>query len=422
VPTGIFISYRRDDSSGFAGRLYDRLVAQYGPDRVFMDIDTIRPGHDFAEDIERALSESLACIVLIGRQWESITDAEGRRRLEDPTDFVRLEVAAAIRRGVIVIPVLVQGASPPSSASLPEELRPLARRQAIELSNERWHYDVSRLVLALDEVVEPPVEAPSEEEAPATERSPEEAPAAEASSQVAQQEGGPPEEGAPAEPPAASEPRKGIGRVPAIAAVVVAVLVLGGLGAWLASRGSANDTTDPTGGPDASVATGTPSVTDGSGGCPDEIPTLPPSSGSDLSGTYDVTVDLQCMEGERGEDENGFNELWGEENPTVGTSGKGWDTMNWEFAPNELGASLTVGPRQIRGAQLTRTDDEGYEGNVAGNPLPDTCTAPPPQSTQRDISLSVPGDGSAFEGWLVITWTCEGHFEARFAVSGTRTG
>ena len=83
-------------------------------------------------------------------------DAEGVRRLEDPTDFVRLEVAAAIRRGVVVIPVLVEGASPPSARSLPVELQPLARRQAIELSNERWHYDVSRLVLALDEGSRPP--------------------------------------------------------------------------------------------------------------------------------------------------------------------------------------------------------------------------------------------------------------------------
>ena len=97
MPAGIFLSYRRDDSAGFAGRLYDRLASRYGPDRLFMDVDTIRPGHDFAEDIVSALARSAVCVVLIGRHWESITLPDGRRRLDDPTDFVRLEVAAAIR-------------------------------------------------------------------------------------------------------------------------------------------------------------------------------------------------------------------------------------------------------------------------------------------------------------------------------------
>jgi hypothetical protein len=302
------------------------------------------------------------------------------------------------------------------------ELQPLARRQAIELSNERWHYDVSRLVLALDEVIEAPAEAPSEEVGPVAEATAPEADGPSAGGPppaAGEEEGGPPEEGSPrATPPSDGGSKPSIGRIPIIASVVIAVLLLAGVGIWLTSRGGP-ETTSPTSGPDASVATGAPSIADGSDGCPTALPSLPASSGSKLSGNYNVTVDLQCMEGERGEDENGFNELWGEENPTLGTSGNGWDTMIWEFAPNELGASLTVRPRHIGGAQLTRTDDGGYEGNVAGNPLPDTCTAPPPQSTQRDISLSVPGDGSAFEGWLVITWTCEGPFEARFAVSGT---
>ena len=150
---GIFISYRRDDSAGFAGRLYDRLAQRFGAQRVFMDIDTIHPGHEFAADIERALSECSACIVLIGRGWGSVTLPDGGRRLDDPTDFVRLEVAAAIRRGVAVFPVLVDGATPPPAASLPEEIRAVSGRQAIELSNERWNYDVGRLLLALDEVV-----------------------------------------------------------------------------------------------------------------------------------------------------------------------------------------------------------------------------------------------------------------------------
>ena len=81
-PSGIFISYRRDDSAGFAGRLFDRLADQFGRDRVFMDVDTIAPGHDFAADIESALAECDACVVLIGRNWLTIKDAGGRPRLD----------------------------------------------------------------------------------------------------------------------------------------------------------------------------------------------------------------------------------------------------------------------------------------------------------------------------------------------------
>ena len=138
--SGIFISYRRDDSAGFAGRLYDRLAERFGAARVFMDIDAIAPGHEFATDIEKALSDCKACIVLIGRDWLTITDENGRRRLDDPTDFVRLEVATAIRRGIAVFPVLVDKAKPPSSAALPDEIRPLggttgdrAHERALEL-------------------------------------------------------------------------------------------------------------------------------------------------------------------------------------------------------------------------------------------------------------------------------------------------
>jgi hypothetical protein len=153
---GIFISYRRDDTAGFAGRLYDRLAQRFGANRIFMDIDTIAPGHEFATDIDQALANCDACVVLIGRDWLTITGADGGRRLDDPTDFVRLEIATAIRHGVRVLPVLVDKASAPSSASLPDDIRPLAGRQAIELSNERWNYDTSRLLLALEGAPRPP--------------------------------------------------------------------------------------------------------------------------------------------------------------------------------------------------------------------------------------------------------------------------
>ena len=149
----IFISYRRDDSAGYAGRLYDRLVERFGSDGVFMDIDAIQPSHKFADDIEEALADCDACIVLIGRRWTSIESIDGRRRLDDPTDFIRLEVGAAIRRGIPVFPVLVEGAAPPITALLPDDIRELSARQAIELSSERWNYDVGRLMLALSDAL-----------------------------------------------------------------------------------------------------------------------------------------------------------------------------------------------------------------------------------------------------------------------------
>jgi len=104
----IFISYRRDDSGGWAGRLYDRISQHFGRDHVFMDIDTIEPGLDFVEVIEQAVGSCDALLALIGRQWLTLTDDDGQRRLDNPEDFVRLEIAAALVRNIRVIPVLVQ--------------------------------------------------------------------------------------------------------------------------------------------------------------------------------------------------------------------------------------------------------------------------------------------------------------------------
>src|SRR5438067_10074126 len=98
VMKGIFISYRREDTAGYAGRLYDGLAAHFGSDRVFMDVQGIEPGVDFVEAIERALSSCEILIVLIGKDWLA-ADSAGRRRLDDPADFVRLETASALARG-----------------------------------------------------------------------------------------------------------------------------------------------------------------------------------------------------------------------------------------------------------------------------------------------------------------------------------
>ncbi len=146
----IFISYRREDSEGFARGLFQSLVGAFGPDHVFMDVEDIGLGVDFVEAIDNSLATCGALLVLIGTQWADCTDGAGNRRLEDPLDFVRMEVAKALERGVRVIPVLIKGAQMPPPDSLPENLQPIARRQALELRHERWSQDVEHLISALE--------------------------------------------------------------------------------------------------------------------------------------------------------------------------------------------------------------------------------------------------------------------------------
>jgi hypothetical protein len=148
----IFVSYRHEDSGGYAGRLFERLSELF-PGRVFMDIHMIKPGADFVDSIERAVASCRVLIVLIGRNWLSVTDAAGHRRLDDPEDFVRLEVATALTRKVRVIPALVQAAMMPRVDELPSDLAKLARHQSIELSDTRWAFDVGRLVDTLNVVL-----------------------------------------------------------------------------------------------------------------------------------------------------------------------------------------------------------------------------------------------------------------------------
>lgn len=147
--SSIFISYRRDDASGQAGRLFDRLTARFGADAVFMDVSDLQPGQDFVSEIARALRTTDVLLAVIGPQWAGAVGDAGRRRLDDPDDFVRREVETALRRGARTIPVLVRGARMPGAAALPESLRPLARLQAIELSDNRWESDVRALIAAL---------------------------------------------------------------------------------------------------------------------------------------------------------------------------------------------------------------------------------------------------------------------------------
>src|SRR5215472_16488057 len=140
----VFINYRREDTAPYAGRLYDRLTAHFGGDQVFIDIDQIEPGEDFVEAINRKVRACDIAIVAIGPDWLHATDASGKRRLDDEEDFVRMEIVAALRRKIRVIPVLVGGAQMPQKRDLPKSLEPLSRRNAIELSETRFHADAKR--------------------------------------------------------------------------------------------------------------------------------------------------------------------------------------------------------------------------------------------------------------------------------------
>ena len=152
----VFISYRREETAGHAGRLYDAIGARFGERNVFMDVD-LAPGIDFVEQITEAVGACDALLVVMGPTWATTLDDRGHARLADPNDFVRLELETALRRpDVRVIPLLVAGARMPDPDDLPESVRTLARRNALGLSDLRWRDDVRRLVSTLDELREGP--------------------------------------------------------------------------------------------------------------------------------------------------------------------------------------------------------------------------------------------------------------------------
>jgi len=147
---GIFISYRREDSSGHAGRLFDGIRARFGDEAVFMDVTDIRPGDDFVTVLDDALALCRVVLAVIGPEWLTCTDASGRRRLDDPGDHLRIEIAHALSAKVHVIPVLVRSARMPAEHELPDDLKPLARRQAQEISDSRWPFDAAQLVRTIE--------------------------------------------------------------------------------------------------------------------------------------------------------------------------------------------------------------------------------------------------------------------------------
>jgi hypothetical protein len=153
VPGRIFVSYRHEDTAYPAGWLYDRLADHFGIDHIFKDIDAIEPGDDLIEVITTAVGSCDVLLALIGDRWLTVTGQDGRRRLDNPFDFVRLEIEAALSRDVRVIPIVVDDAQMPRADELPPSLASLAHRQALELSPTRFDTDTRRLLQVLDQVV-----------------------------------------------------------------------------------------------------------------------------------------------------------------------------------------------------------------------------------------------------------------------------
>lgn len=238
----VFISYRRDDSSGYARGVFDRLSERFGQDNVFMDLE-IAPGEDFVERIQQAIGSCDVLITLIGRSWLTVKDAEGRRRLDDPEDWARIEIKAGMDRQTRIVPVLVGGARMPTMRELPEALDGLARRQALEIRDVSYDYDIDRLIEAI-------ARAAGEEPPPATtaaQRASGAKPAATGAaagavpgSAAAGATPRPaPSVAAPPAPPSGSK-RKWGGKSAAIAAVVALVVVVG-IVAVVAGGGSGDD-------------------------------------------------------------------------------------------------------------------------------------------------------------------------------------
>jgi beta-lactam-binding protein with PASTA domain len=225
---GIFISYRREDAAGHAGRLFDRLSEHYGRSRVFMDVAGIEAGVDFVEAIDQAVGSCQVLLVMIGRQWLTAADEHGRRRLDEPGDFHRLEIVTALSRNIRVIPILVEGSRMPAAQELPEPLARLARRQAVELRDSRWDSDVQELIAALDRALASPPASATSAETPAGRALPRTEVAPQPVSPTVRREG---ESHPPPGPAPPARPRRrllfgGLG-----------VLVAGGLAAFLLLQG-----------------------------------------------------------------------------------------------------------------------------------------------------------------------------------------
>ena len=162
----IFISYRRGDTRWAAGRIYDRLVEKLGNGNVFLDVTDIEPGEDFSDKIAEIIGRCDVLLAVIGPTWLTLADSAGKRRLDDPRDLVRIEIATALQRNIRVIPVLLDETTMPQVHDLPDDLAPLARRNAREVSYNRFHSDLDSFIRVLERVLAIPT-ARSDESATA---------------------------------------------------------------------------------------------------------------------------------------------------------------------------------------------------------------------------------------------------------------
>src|SRR5215471_5750872 len=150
----IFINYRRGDDPGNTGRLFDQLEGVFARDRLFMDVDSIPPGRNFVRFLEQQVAQCDVLLAVIGKNWIDARDEQGVRRLDKADDFVRIEITSALKQDKLVIPVLVQEAQMPKPDELPEAIRPLARRNAVRLTHERFRTDTQGLVTAIKQALE----------------------------------------------------------------------------------------------------------------------------------------------------------------------------------------------------------------------------------------------------------------------------
>jgi hypothetical protein len=147
----VFISYRRDDSADITGRIYDRLIQHFSRDTVFKDVDSIPLGIDFRQHLENALSQCRVLLAVVGSDWAGSETADGKRRIDDPRDHLRLELEIALSRNIPVIPVLVRRASIPAEDQLPPSLRSLAYRNGIQVRPDPdFHGDMDRLIKGIE--------------------------------------------------------------------------------------------------------------------------------------------------------------------------------------------------------------------------------------------------------------------------------
>jgi len=149
----IFISYRRDDSSGYAHALADALSRRFGRENVYLDVTGVPAGSDFPSELRRQLTQTNILLALIGRRWLDARSEDGRRRIDDSDDFVRQEIEAALKGQALVIPVTLQGTNVPQAKALPKVLRPLAQRQAFALHDDRWEADVQLLTSRVERLL-----------------------------------------------------------------------------------------------------------------------------------------------------------------------------------------------------------------------------------------------------------------------------